>query len=1276
MISIFKGIDALSDFRKKALLKRLQKMDKNIKGVSAEYVHFVDANKLSATDTKKLEELVQYGTAYKSDRQGTILLIVPRLGSISPWSSKATDIAHNSGLRGVTRIERGVAYYVKSDQPVSNIKALASALHDRMTETVLDNLDQAAQLFSHNKPKPLRKIDITKNGKEALTKANKAWGMALSESDIDYLSEAYKELGRNPTDAELMMFAQINSEHCRHKIFNADWIIDGQPQPKSLFKMITNTYENNSTDILSAYSDNAAVLRGPEAEFFLPDPNDHTYKQVKEPVNLVIKVETHNHPSAIAPFPGAATGSGGEIRDEGATGRGSKPKIGLTGFSVSNLNLPGAVQPWEKSYGKPDRITSALDIMIDGPLGGAAFNNEFGRPNLAGYFRTYEQESGGEQRGYHKPIMIAGGLGNIRDRYVEKHVLPVGAQVIVLGGPAMLIGLGGGSGSSMQSGESDADLDFASVQRGNAEIQRRAQEVITTCWSLNDDNPIISIHDVGAGGWSNALPELVHDSGRGALFELRNLPNAEPGLSPMEIWSNESQERYVLGIAREDLERFAAICDRERAPFAVVGETTEEQRLVVHDSHFDNNLIDLPMTVLFGKSSKMTREFSQQEATLPALDTSKIDLEEAVKRVLHLPSVASKKFLITIGDRTVGGLCVRDQMVGPWQVPVSDVAISASSFESTTGEAMTMGERTPLALINAPASGRMAIGEAITNIAAASIDKLSDVKLSANWMAAAGYGKEDQNLYDTVLAIGEDFCPALDITIPVGKDSLSMRSSWEEAGKAKSVTAPLSLIISAFAPVTDISHSLTPELQKTDSELILIDLGNGKTRLGGSALAQVYNQVGDEAPDADPELLKKFFDIIQELNKEQKILAYHDRSDGGLLTTLLEMAFAGRCGLDINLEFLIGNDLEKLFNEELGAVIQVATADIQPVLGQLKKVFGEGLVHSIGKPAKDQQIVIKNSGQIVYKNSRATLESWWAETSYRIQALRDNPSSAQSEFNAIKDDKDPGLSPQLTYKPDTKKYKTRPKVAIFREEGVNGQIEMAAAFDMAGFTAVDVHLNDLIDGETSLDDFVGLAACGGFSYGDVLGAGEGWAKSILFNSKLRTQFKKFFDRSDTFSLGVCNGCQMLSALKELIPGTEHWPRFLKNTSEQFEARVVSVKVKDSPSIFFKDMEGSVVPIPVAHGEGRAEFDDKAIDQELVSLQYVDNYGKITEQYPFNPNGSAKGITGLTSKDGRATIMMPHPERAFLTKQLSWHPKDWTAEGPWLKMFQNARKWID
>jgi phosphoribosylformylglycinamidine synthase len=1272
-VQVYRGIAALSDFRRAKLLAKLQAVDASITHVAAEYVHLADvARHLSGADEKQLKQLTTYGSPFTGQAKGTLYLVVPRPGTISPWSSKATDIVHNSGLAAIKRLERGVAYYVCGESG-KNYPTIAELLHDRMTETVLTDIEASKILFETTKPAGLKSVNLSA-GKTALVKANQELGLSLTEDEINYLYDAYTGLKRDPTDVELMMFAQVNSEHCRHKIFNAEWVIDSQRQPKSLFKMIKNTYEKGGQDVLSAYSDNAAVLRGPTAGRFFSNPSDGVYRYHEEPVHSVIKVETHNHPTAIAPVPGAATGIGGEIRDEAATGQGAKSKMGLAGYTVSNLEIPGSKQPWEQPYGKPDRIASALDIMLEAPIGGAGFANEFGRPNLAGYFRTYQQTVDGSVRGYHKPIMVAGGLGNIRDQHVLKRQLPIGSLVIILGGPAMLIGLGGGAASSQHVGSQEENLDFASVQRGNGEIERRTQEVIDNCWALGPKNPIISIHDVGAGGLSNALPELVHDSGRGAVFELRDIPSAEPGLSPLEIWCNEAQERYVLGVAPDDLERFQAICERERCPFAVVGTVTADEQLIVKDKLFKDKPINLPMDVLFGKPPKMVRTVKRRSSAAAKLELDKVKLDEAIERVLRLPAVASKKFLITIGDRTVGGLVTRDQMVGPWQVPVSDVAVTATAFDSDAGEAMAMGERTPLALINAPAAARMAVGEALTNIAAADVRELSDVKLSANWMAAAGQPGQDEKLYDSVQAIGEDFCPDLGLTIPVGKDSLSMRTKWQEGGADKSVTSPVSLIITGFAPVNNTRQTLTPQLNLTDeTALILIDLSDGQTRLGGSALAQVYSQLGDETPDADAASLKKFFTTLNKLKQASKILAYHDRSDGGLLATVLEMAFASRCGLNLDFGGLPGSSLEKLFNEELGAVIQVKKSDVTEV----QRLFGEQAVN-IGTPTKKQEIIVNDKLEL-YRNSRAQLESWWSETSYRIQKLRDNPESADQEFAAIQDDKGPGLSANVTFKPLTKKYEDKPKVAIFREQGVNGQVEMAAAFDRAGFTSVDVHLNDIISGRVDLDDFVGLAACGGFSYGDVLGAGEGWAKSILFNNELRTIFSKFFTRPDTFSLGVCNGCQMLAALKELIPGADNWPTFLKNTSEQYEARVVIARINQSPSIFFKDMAGSQLPIPVSHGEGRAQFADKtacqaALKGNLVAMQFIDNNGQVTEQYPANPNGSLQGITALTTTDGRATILMPHPERAFLTRQLSWHPADWPTDSPWFRIFQNARAW--
>ncbi len=1350
------GVNALTKSKAKSLLKQLRAVDPRMTSVSAEFIHFVDTKKpLSDTDAAKLKTLLTYDTDYAGKRAGQLYLVVPRPGTVSPWSSKATDIARNTGLANIERIERGVAYYIDSTKRVE----IEPLLHDRMTEAVLGSLEAAKDLFTQPKPKPLIVVDVLKGGKSALEKANSEQGLALSGDEIDYLVDAYTEMGRNPSDAELMMFGQVNSEHCRHKIFNADWIVDGKEQPKSLFKMIRNTYEKGGEDVLSAYSDNAAVLRGPQAGRFFPNPETHVYDYHQEPIHTVIKVETHNHPTAIAPFPGAATGTGGEIRDEGATGRGAKPKMGLAGFSVSNLNLPNAPQPWEKPYGKPARITDPLEIMIEAPLGGAAFANEFGRPNLAGYFRTYEMDvkrsvardaedfldeertepdlntakgvpesknslhprksavqpasldgrlTITERFGYHKPIMIAGGLGNIRDQHVQKGKLQAGDKIIILGGPAMLIGLGGGAASSMQSGASHADLDFASVQRGNGEMERRCQEVIDACWAY-DKNPIVMIHDIGAGGYCNAVPELVHDAGLGAQIELRDIDNADPSMSPMEIWCNEAQERYVIGLRAADVKRFAAICERERCPFTVIGTATDEDRLVVHDRLLGNDTVDLSMSTLFGKPPKMTRTFSRTKPEVDSFDSSSIAIDDAVERVLHMPAVGSKKFLITIGDRTVTGLIARDQMVGPWQVPVSDVSVSAVSFTSDHGEAMAMGERTPLAITNAPASGRMAIAEAVTNLLAADVQNLRDIKLSANWMAAAGHGNEDQALFETVHAVGEDFCPALGLTIPVGKDSLSMRTTWQEGGENKSVTSPLSLIITGFTPVGEVTKTLTPQLDTTvDSALLFVDLSGGQARLGGSALAQAYCKAGGETPDADPEVLKSFFSTFTKLKREGKILAYHDRSDGGLFTTLCEMAFASRCGLEADLTTLHGNTLEKLFNEELGVVVQVKSSEVKYV----SRVIGDN-VHVLGKPTKDQKLVFTESGKTIYKNARDQLEQWWAETSYRIQKLRDNPACADEEYAAIADENNHGLTPKFIFKQGlsrnvilsenegssrsigdssapsahaesaqndseiTNVY--RPKVAIFREEGVNGQVEMAAAFDRAGFTAVDVHLNDLITGRTTLDDFVGLVACGGFSYGDVLGAGGGWAKTILFDPKLRAHFKTFFEKPNTFSLGVCNGCQMLSELKELIPGAVSWPRFLQNRSERFEARVPQIRLNKTPSIFFRGMEGSVLPIPTAHGEGYAAFpSDKhratALKSGLVAAQYVDSSHNVTESYPANPNGSPDGITALTTPDGRATIIMPHPERAFQTRQLSWHPADWGEDSPWMQMFVNAFHW--
>ncbi|KEQ19786.1 phosphoribosylformylglycinamidine synthase [Endozoicomonas numazuensis] len=1299
---ILRGAPALSPFRSQKLLETLQHRIPEIAGVFAEYQHFVRVDEaLSDQELKVLEQLLTYGPRMQEGEcSGALFLVVPRPGTISPWSSKATNIAENCGLSKVHRIERGLAYYVSAEEGLSQHQKeqVASLIHDRMTEAVLADASEAEVLFAETEPAPLNCVDILAGGREALAEANLALGLALAEDEIDYLVTSYQGLDRNPTDVELMMFAQANSEHCRHKIFNATWSIDGEKQDHSLFQMIRNTHNMNSEGVLSAYKDNASVIVGSKAGRFFPSPEKKDYQYHQEDIHILMKVETHNHPTAISPWPGASTGAGGEIRDEGATGRGSKPKAGLTGFSVSNLNIPGYKQPWEKEYGKPDRIVTALDIMLDGPLGGAGFNNEFGRPNLCGYFRTFETtakgSAGEEVRGYHKPIMLAGGLGNIRADHVEKGDIPVGAKLIVLGGPAMQIGLGGGAASSMTSGEGQEDLDFASVQRDNPEMERRCQEVIDQCWQLGDENPVAFIHDVGAGGLSNALPELVSDGGRGGRFQLRDILNDEPGMSPLALWCNESQERYVMAVAPENMELFESICKRERCLYAVVGEATNEPHLLVEDSHFDNNPVDMPLDVLLGKPPRMHRDVQAENISQSALDLSGISLQEASERVLKLPTVASKNFLITIGDRSITGLVAREQMVGPWQVPVADCAVTASAFDTFAGEAMSMGERTPLALIDAPASGRMAVGEAITNIASTRIAKLGDVKLSANWMAAAGHPGEDAKLYETCKAVGMELCPELGIAIPVGKDSMSMRTSWKDGEAEKSVTSPLSLVISAFAPVTDIRKTVTPELRtdKGETDLLLVDLGRDQNRLGGSALAQVYGQIGDVAPDvSSAEDLKGFFKGIQQCLEADLLLAYHDRSDGGLFTTLVEMAFAGHSGIEVNLDKLAGCEaaiIPALFNEELGAVLQVRRED----KGKVKDILAElGLgscTHTIASLRPDQRINFTFNGERVISESRVKHQRWWSETSYRMQALRDNPECALQEFDNLLDDTDKGLHASLPFDisndvaaPFIATGASKPQVAILREQGVNGHVEMAAAFDKAGFSAVDIHMSDILTGRRNLAEFKGLVACGGFSYGDVLGAGEGWAKSVLFNGMARDQFAAFFDRPDSFTLGVCNGCQMLSNLHELIPGAEHWPHFVRNQSEQFEARTVMVEVQQSKSILLRGMEGARMPIAVAHGEGFAEFKRADQIQKLsvsaqLALKYVDNLGRATDRYPYNPNGSPEGITGLTSADGRVTIMMPHPERVFRTVQNSWYPDTWGEDSPWMRMFRNARVWVD
>ncbi len=1295
---ILRGAPALSAFRREKLAHKLSLVHPDLKLLHTEFVHFAELDQpLEGVRFERLQSLLRYGPEMPPveeslPAQAQLLLVVPRPGTISPWSSKATDIAHNCGLDEVLRLERGIAYYcaAPADLTRAQRQGMEALLHDRMTETVLPALHNAQRLFEHHSPAPMTSVDVLGGGRAALEAADRSLGLALADDEIDYLVDSFTELGRNPNDVELMMFAQANSEHCRHKIFNASWTIDGQPQAHSLFQMIRNTHEQGGQNVLSAYSDNAAVVKGHRAGRFYPDPDSCEYRFSEEDIHLLMKVETHNHPTAIAPYPGAGTGSGGEIRDEGAVGRGSKPKVGLTGFSVSNLKIPDYGQPWESDYGKPGRIVSALDIMIEGPIGGAAFNNEYGRPNLCGYFRSFEMTAPGvngpEVRGYHKPIMIAGGYGNIRAGHVEKGEYRPGAKLIVLGGPAMLIGLGGGAASSMASGQSAEDLDFASVQRQNPEIERRCQEVIDRCWQLGEDNPIAFIHDVGAGGLSNAFPELVKDGGRGGRFELRQVPNDEPGMSPLEIWCNEAQERYVMAVEPERLARFEAICERERCPYAVVGEATEQLHLSLTDREFDNVPVDLPMSVLFGKPPRMQRDITRRAIpTEPlALDVS---ITEAVERVLQLPTVASKNFLITIGDRTVTGMVARDQMVGPWQVPVADCAVTTVSYDSCAGEAMAMGERTPLALLDGPASGRMAIAEAITNICAAAIADISDIKLSANWMCAAGYGGEDEALYDTVRAVGMELCPELGITIPVGKDSMSMRTTWEDAGEQRSVTAPMSLIVSAFSPVTDVRHSVTPQLRPdADAELILVDLGRGANRLGGSALAQTCGQLGQVVPDVDSAVdLKALFTLVQEQLQAGKLLAYHDRSDGGLLVTALEMAFAGRCGLELNLGDLAGDALGKLFAEEVGVLIQVSRDNSPALLARARELGLADCVHAIGRALPGDTVHVRDSDSSLLEDSRTRLQSLWSRTSYEIQALRDNPDCAREEFERV-GAQDPGLSAGLRFDPADDiaspfiNTGVRPPVAILREQGVNGHVEMAAAFHRAGFAPFDVHMSDILSGRRSLEEFKGLVACGGFSYGDVLGAGEGWAKSILFNDGVRQAFDAFFHRQDTFTLGVCNGCQMVSTLRDMIPGASHWPRFVRNRSEQFEARLALVRVEESPSILLSGMAGSHLPIAVAHGEGRAEFHTDADLQRCegtgtVALRYIENDLSVARCYPANPNGSPDGITGLTSLDGRATIMMPHPERVFRTVQHSWAPAQWGEDAGWMRLFRNARAWL-
>ncbi len=1291
-----RGPRALSDFRLQRLCGVLEQEGVPVAALAAWHDHYLNLDgSLGAGQLQRLEAVLDYGEPALPLPQATFEVVVaPRLGTISPWSTKATDILHHCGLETVLRAERGTTYQIllREGSAKVDLEKVRALLHDRMTECVLAHHDEARRLFEPAQPQPLSRVDLMGGGRAALEAADKALGLALAADEIDYLVTLFTSMGRNPTDAELLMFAQANSEHCRHKIFNARWIIDGTEQPQSLFQMIRETHAAHPEGTVVAYADNAAIIEGASAQRFFPDPATGRYEYRESLTHFLAKVETHNHPTAIAPFPGAATGSGGEIRDEGATGRGAKPKAGLTGFSVSNLLLPGFEQPWEAGTGdRPGRIASSLAIMTEGPLGSAAFNNEFGRPNLAGYFRTFELPFQGRMRGYHKPIMLAGGIGAIDARHAFKQPLTPGCLFVQLGGPGMRIGLGGGAASSMQSGHNTEALDFDSVQRANPEMQRRAQEVIDRCWQLGEENPILAIHDVGAGGLSNAFPELAHDGGVGGRFDLRRIPSEEPGMSPREIWSNESQERYVLAIRPESRARFEAICERERCPYAIVGEATADQTLRVDDPLLGEKPVDMDLAALLGKPPRMVRDAVRAAPAPEALDlaAAEADPAAALARVLRLPGVADKTFLITIGDRTVGGLSARDPCVGRWQVPVADVAVTLSDFVGYGGEAFAIGERAPVALLSAPASGRMAVGEAITNLAAAPVERLGDVRLSANWMAAAGTTGEDAALFDTVRTVALELCMALGISIPVGKDSLSMRTVWESPQGERSVTAPLSLVVSAFARCDSVRRTLTPELQwvAEGSELILVDLGRGRNRLGASALAQVYGQVGAEAPDLDrPDDLRAFFVIIQALNREGRVLAYHDRSDGGLLVALAEMLFCSRMGATVDFSQISrGTDvLGPLFSEELGAVLQVARSERDAVLKAFAAVGLGDCTHVLGAVTGEDRLLVLRRGETVLDRAVSELHRIWSETTYRMQALRDNPECAAEEHARIGDASDPGLTWVLTFdpseSPDAFMIGTgaRPPVAVLREQGVNGQVEMAAAFDRAGFDAVDVHMSDVLAGRVTLQDFSGFVACGGFSYGDVLGAGEGWAKSILYNARARDEFGRFFERGDVFALGVCNGCQMMSALSELIPGAERWPRFVRNRSEQFEARVVLLEVARSNSIFFDGMEGSRLPVPVAHGEGRACFPDGdalIAARPLVTLRYVDGHGAVASAYPLNPNGSPEGIAGLTTPDGRFTICMPHPERAFRTVQLSWVPREWGEEGPWLRMFRNARAFV-
>ena len=1302
MVFELNGARALSDFRAARVLAALQRVSSNIEAVSGRFVHFVHASReLTKAEEERLASLLTYGDAAEDVRADLAFMVVPRLGTISPWASKATDIVKNCGIEGVLRVERGTVYSLALKAPLTEEEAAQAAgvLHDRMTESVVARDFPAENLFVELEGRPMATVALVEEGRPALERANVEMGLALSPDEIDYLTDAFTKIGRNPTDVELMMFAQANSEHCRHKIFNARWTVDGEEREETLFGMIRRTHKMAPQGTITAYADNAAIFEGAEVTRLYPRPGSgnefgRVFERKDEMTHTVFKVETHNHPTAISPFPGASTGSGGEIRDEGATGRGARPKAGLCGFTTSNLNLPELPQGFENDsdtvtgektdakYGAPSRIATPLSIMTEGPLGGAAFNNEFGRPNILGYFRTFEANIGGTRYGYHKPIMLAGGIGNIRDDQTKKDVPPAGSLLIVLGGPGMRIGLGGGAASSMTTGSNSEALDFDSVQRGNPEMERRAQEVIDRCWSMGDENPIIAIHDVGAGGLSNAMPELADLSGKGATFDLSKVPVEESGMSPLEIWCNESQERYVIALDAAKIDIFRDFCERERCPFAVLGTITEEADLKLTRPE-ETPAVDMPMEVLLGKAPRMHRDVAHVETKLSAFKSEGLDLAKAVTDVLRHPTVGSKSFLITIGDRSVGGLVSRDQMVGPWQVPVADCGVTTLGFETNRGEAMSMGERTPIAVIDAAAASRMAVGEALTNIAAADV-KLPEVKLSLNWMAACGAKGEDAKLFDAVKG-ASDFCVALGISVPVGKDSLSMRTAWEDNGEKKSVTSPVSLIASAAAPVGDVTLTLTPELRKIPSVLVLADLGCGRARMGGSILAQVAQRFGDTAPDCeDPAMLARFMGALRTLVNEGAVVAYHDRADGGLAATASEMMFASRLGVKLDLTSLTkdADVFAALFNEELGGLMQVPAEKAARVAEVMREAGLASVCHFVGEVVDDDALTISANGAELARLDRADLQKAWTEVSWQIDRGRDNPACADSEFARIERKEDTGLFAKTTFDVNEDVAApmiltgVRPKIAILREQGVNSQTEMAAAFTRAGFDAYDVHMTDLLTGRADLAEFTGLACCGGFSYGDVLGAGGGWAKTILHNDRMVEMFRTFFNREDTFGLGICNGCQMMSHLRDLIPGASHWPEFVRNTSEQFEARLVNVEVLESPSIFFAGMAGSVMPVVNSHGEGRVQFlrpEDAALVK--AAARFVDPCGNPTEVYPYNPNGSKGGLTSVTTEDGRFTIMMPHPERSHRAQQLSWHPAEWTDASGWMRMFRNARKWV-